>query len=240
MVPSMKTISPNKYSIDYSKPAPALASSAGDFLLRVSSLERARRNLAREAERKDAPPQSAPPPPKPVPRPEPPQEDEPPKARRTAPKRSKPKRPKRPPVIIAIISGLLVSAIILLAATGLYGTYCFSRGLPGDVNVYASTAMYCLAVFCGSFWAGAVVKRQSLVPVCVIGGAYLLTSIAVSMHLFGLSEFKFTMLLFKIVLTAASALLGFALSLIPYLINRAIKRQQQKERERRLRRKAQY
>lgn len=237
MVPSMKTISPDKYSIDYSKPAPALASSAGDFLLRVSSLERARRNLAREAERKDAPPKSAPPPPKPIPRPEPPQEDEPPKARRTVKKRSK---PKRPPVIIAIISGLLVSAIILLAATGLYGTYCFSRGLPGDVNVYASTAMYCLAVFCGSFWAGAVVKRQSLVPVYVIGGAYLVTSIAVSLHLFGLAEFKFTMLLFKIVLTAAAALLGFALSLIPYLINRAIKRQRQKERERRLRRKAQY
>lgn len=232
----MKNISLNNYSIDYSKHAPALASDAGDFLLHVSSLERARRNLAREAERKAETPKYAPPPPKPVPRPEPPQED-PPKTRRTATNRGK---PKRPPVIVAIISGLFVSAVILLAATGLYGTYCFSRGLPGDVNVYASTAMYCLAVFCGSFWAGAVVKRQSLMPVYVIAGAYLATSIAVSLHLFELSEFKFTMLLLKIILTAGSALLGFVLSLIPYLINRAIKSQRQKEHERRLRRKAHY
>ncbi len=231
----MNLFHPDKYSIDYSKPAPALASGAGDFLLRVSSLERARRNLAREAERKTAP---AAPPPQPLPRPEPPQNDtEPPRQRRTAKKSDK---PKRPPVIIASVTGLLVSAVILLAATGLYGAYCFSRGLPGDVNVYASTAMYCLAVFCGSFWAGAVVKRQSLVPLYVIGAVYLITSVAVSLHLFELSEFKFTMLLFKIVLTAGAALLGFVLSLIPYLINRAIKRRRQKERERRLRRKAQY
>lgn len=232
----MKIIRPDKYRIDYSKPAPAMASGVSNFLLPVSSLERARRNLAREAESKDTPPKASPPPPRPLPRPEPPQEP-PKKARRTAKKSGK---PKRPPVIIASITGLLASAIILLAATGLYGAYCFSRGLPGDVNVYASTAMYCLSVFCGSFWAGAVVKRQSLAPVCVIGGTYMVISIAVSLHLFGLAEFKFTMILFKIVLTAAAALLGFALSLIPYLINRAIKRKRQKERERRLRRRAQY
>ena len=228
----MYLIRPDRYSIDYSRPAPALASGNGNFLA-VSSLERARRNLAREAQQTPPPKKAAAPPP--APKPEPPQE--PP---RRQPSAKKPARPKRPPAILATLSGLLLSGIILLAATGLYGAYCFSRGLPGDVNVYASTIMYCLAVFAGCFWAGAMVKRKTLVPAGIICATYLVISVVVSLQLFSLAEFKFTMLLFKVLITAVAGLAGFVLSVIPYLINQALKRSRQQERERRLRRRAQY
>lgn len=132
-------------------------------------------------------------------------------------------RTKRPPLITATISGLLVSAIILLATTGLYGAYCFSQGEPGDTNVTASTLLYLLAVFSGSFWAAAVVKRQSTAPVVIICATYMVLSLVFSAGLFSVKSFKILMILEKILLTAASGLIGYGLSAVPYLLNRALK-----------------
>lgn len=211
------------YKLDYSKYAPQLASGdAKNFLMAASSpLERARRSLARNSA---APPTDKPqtaPAPVPPPRKDKPQPRLPQEQRRPAPPPKR--RRKRPPVILAAITGLLLSAIVLLAATGLYGAYCYSQNLPGDTNARASTAMYCLAVFVGCFWASAMVKRQSLKPILFIGGVYMLLSLAISWHMFTLADFKITMILLKILLTAAAAALGYLLSLIPYLINKALK-----------------
>lgn len=142
---------------------------------------------------------------------------------------------KQPKVVAATISGLIFSFIVLLAETGLWGFYCYSRTLPGDTNAQASTFMYCLAVFAGSFWAAAVVKRRSLKPSLIICGVFLALSLLISLHLFSWQEVKIKMLLLKILLTIAAAACGFVLSLVPYLINKSIKQKRQAQEQRRQR-----
>lgn len=142
---------------------------------------------------------------------------------------------RQPKVISATISGLIFAAIVLLAETGLWGFYCYSRTLPGDTNVQASTFMYCLAVFAGSFWAAAVVKRRSLKPSLIICGVFLGLSLLISLQLFSWQEIKLKMLLLKILLTLAAAACGFVLSLVPYLINKSIKQKRQAQEQRRRR-----
>lgn len=145
------------------------------------------------------------------------------KKRRSAQPQIKSKRVKRPPIITATVTGLLLSAIVLLAATGLYGAYCYAHGTYGDVNVTASTALYALAVFVGCFWAAAVVKRRSKLPPIIIGVVYIVISLVISARLFELADFKLLMIVQKILFTAVAGFAGYALSLIPYLINRAFK-----------------
>lgn len=146
-----------------------------------------------------------------------------------------PRKSKQPKVISATISGLIAAAIVLLAEVGLWGSYCYSHTLPGDTNVNASTFMYCFALFAGNFWAGAVVRRRSLKPSLIICGVFLLLSLLISLHLFSWREIKIKLLLLKIVLTAAAAAAGFILSLVPYLINKAIKKEKQAQEQRRQR-----
>lgn len=154
------------------------------------------------------------------------------KARQAA---AQPGKAKQPKVVTATISGLIFAAIVLLAETGIWGFYCYSRTLPGDTNVQASTFMYCLAVFAGSFWAAAVVKRRSLKPSLFICGVFLGLSLLISLHLFSWQEIKLKMLLLKILLTFAAAAGGFVLSLVPYLINKSIKKKRQAQEQRRQR-----
>ena len=154
------------------------------------------------------------------------------KARQAAAQSGKAKQPK---VVAATISGLVFAAIVLLAETGIWGFYCYSRTLPGDTNVQASTFMYCLAVFAGSFWAAAVVKRRSLKPSLFICGVFLGLSLLISLHLFSWQEIKLKMLLLKILLTFAAAAAGFVLSLVPYLINKTKKKKRQAQEQRRQR-----
>ncbi len=148
---------------------------------------------------------------------------------------AQPGKAKQPKVVTATISGLIFAAIVLLAETGIWGFYCYSRTLPGDTNVQASTFMYCLAVFAGSFWAAAVVKRRSLKPSLFICGVFLGLSLLISLHLFSWQEIKLQMLLLKILLTFAAAAGGFVLSLVPYLINKSIKKKRQAQEQRRQR-----
>ncbi len=148
---------------------------------------------------------------------------------------AQPGKAKQPKVVTATISGLIFAAIVLLAETGIWGFYCYSRTLPGDTNVQASTFMYCLAVFAGSFWAAAVVKRRSLKPSLFICGVFLGLSLLISLHLFSWQEIKLKMLLLKILLTFAAAAGGFVLSLVPYLINKSIKKKRQAQEQRRQR-----
>ncbi len=148
---------------------------------------------------------------------------------------AQPGKAKQPKVVTATISGLIFAAIVLLAETGIWGFYCYSRTLPGDTNVQASTFMYCLAVFAGSFWAAAVVKRRSLKPSLFICSVFLGLSLLVSLHLFSWQEIKLKMLLLKILLTFAAAAAGFVLSLVPYLINKSIKKKRQAQEQRRQR-----
>ena len=115
------------------------------------------------------------------------------------------------------------------------GSYCYSHTLPGDTNVKASTFMYCFALFAGNFWAGAVVRRRSLKPGLIICGVFLALSLIISLNLFSWREIKIKMFLLKIVLTAAAAAAGFILSLVPYLINKAIKKERQEQAQRRQR-----
>lgn len=138
--------------------------------------------------------------------------------------RIKSRRAKRPPVIIATITGLLLSAIVLLAITGLYGAYCYSQGRHGDASVTASTAMYATAVFVGCFWSAAVVRRQSKLPPIIIGAVFIILSLVISARLFSPADFKLLMIVQKILFTAVAGFAGWALSLIPYLIGRARKR----------------
>ena len=142
---------------------------------------------------------------------------------------------KKAIILLITISGLIFAAIVLLAETGIWGFYCYSRTLPGDTNVQASTFMYCLAVFAGSFWAAAVVKRRSLKPSLFICGVFLGLSLLISLHLFSWQEIKLKMLLLKILLTFAAAAGGFVLSLVPYLINKSIKKKRQAQEQRRQR-----
>ena len=148
---------------------------------------------------------------------------------------AQPGKAKQPKVVTATISGLIFAAIVLLAETGIWGFYCYSRTLPGDTNVQASTFMYCLAVFAGSFWAAAVVKRRSLKPSLFICGVFLGLSLLISLHLFSWQEIKLKMLLLKILLTFAAAAGGFVLSLVPYLLNKSIKKKRQAQEQRRQR-----
>lgn len=148
---------------------------------------------------------------------------------------AQPGKAKQPKVVTATISGLIFAAIVLLAETGIWGFYCYSRTLPGDTNVQASTFMYCLAVFAGSFWAAAVVKRRSLKPSLFICGVFLGLSLLISLHLFSWQEIKLKMILLKILLTFAAAAGGFVLSLVPYLINKSIKKKRQAQEQRRQR-----
>ena len=148
---------------------------------------------------------------------------------------AQPGKAKQPKVVTATIPGLIFAAIVLLAETGIWGFYCYSRTLPGDTNVQASTFMYCLAVFAGSFWAAAVVKRRSLKPSLFICGVFLGLSLLISLHLFSWQEIKLKMLLLKILLTFAAAAGGFVLSLVPYLINKSIKKKRQAQEQRRQR-----
>ena len=97
---------------------------------------------------------------------------------------AQPGKAKQPKVVTATISGLIFAAIVLLAETGIWGFYCYSRTLPGDTNVQASTFMYFPAVFAGSFWSAAVVKRRSLTPSLFICGVCLGLSLLISLHLF--------------------------------------------------------
>lgn len=150
--------------------------------------------------------------------------------------KAKAKRPsKYSQIAIAAISGLIFAAIVLLAECGLWGFYCYSHTLPGDTNVKASTLMYCLALFAGNFWAGAVVRRRSLKPSLIICAVFLALSLLISLNLFSWREIKIQMFLLKIVITAAAAALGFILSLAPYLINKELKLRRQRQQERRQR-----
>lgn len=240
----------NKYRVNYNTAAYGLASSGADFLpsdnhlddgrLQASSLERARRNLARNtaAQPPEKQPEYQPEAPLPE-KPEPEHKPEyKPERKTAAPKARRRRTNKRPPVILACVTGVILSAVLLLAMSGLYGAYCFAQGLPGDASVHASTMIYCCSVLLGCFWASALVKRKTLKPVIFIGGVHWLLSIIISAQLFELAEFKISMILLKIVITAVAAGLGYLLSFIPYLINRAVKRQRQKEKERRARRQA--
>ncbi|MBQ3199614.1 MAG: hypothetical protein IJB67_04550 [Firmicutes bacterium] len=241
----------NKYRVNYNTTAYGLASGSADFLpacghsdgrLMASSLERARRNLARNAQSQV--PEKLPDahlPEKPEREPEYRPEHKPerkPERQSAAPKAKHRRTNKRPPVILACVTGVILSAVLLLALSGAYGAYCFAKGLPGDASVHASTMIYCCSVLMGCFWASALVKRRTLKPVIFIGGVHWLLSLIISAQLFELAEFKISMILLKIVITALAAGLGYLLSFIPYLINRAIKRQRQKEKERRARRQA--
>lgn len=231
-----------KYKLNYSKYIPSMASGAGQFLpggiFRAanasSPLERARRSLAKDQARQQAkqtpvkprPPEPKPEPPKrpEAPKPQPPKPQPPRKTTRRGSRKSpKKQRAKRTPVFTATLSGLLFSALFLLAAIGLYGAYCFSQGLPGDTNVKASTAIYCLSVFVGGFWASAVVKRKSVAPLIIIGCVYMLLSLLISWRLFEPASFKFIMIFEKILLTAIALIFSYLFSLIPYLINKAFK-----------------
>lgn len=142
----------------------------------------------------------------------------------TAAPQIKNRRAKRPPVITATVTGLLLSAIVLLAITGLYGAWCYTKGTHGDASVTASTAMYSLAVFIGCFWAAAVVRRQTKLPCIIIGAAYVICSVVVSAQIFTPADFKILMIIQKTLITAVAGAAGYALSLIPYLIGRATKR----------------
>lgn len=95
--------------------------------------------------------------------------------------------------------------------------------------------MYCLALFAGNFWAGAVVRRRSLKPSLIICAVFLALSLFISLNLFSWREIKIQMFLLKIVITAAAAALGFILSIVPYLINKELKRRRQRQQERRQR-----
>ena len=246
----------NKYKVNYNTAACGLASGSADFLpvgshddgrLLASSLERARRNLARNAAAQPPAPQpEAPLPEKPEREPEREPEKKPERKteRKTerksaAPKAKRSRGNKRPPVILACVTGLLLSAVLLLAMCGAYGAYCFAKGLPGDASAHASTMIYCCSVLFGCFWASALVKRKTLKPVIFIGGMHWLLSLIVSSQLFELAEFKISMIVLKLVITAVAAGLGYLLAFIPYLINRAVKKQRQKEMERRARRNRQ-
>ncbi len=241
----------NKYRVNYNTAAYGLASGSADFLpsdshldnsrladgrLQASSLERARRNLARNAQPQtpEKQPEKLPE----APMPEKPDPEHKPERKTAVPKAKRRRTNKRPPVILACVTGVMLSAVLLLAMSGLYGSYCFAKGLPGDASVHVSTMIYCCSVLLGCFWASALVKRKTLKPVIFIGGVHWLLSIIISAQLFELAEFKISMILLKIVITAVAAGLGYLLSFIPYLINRAVKRQRQKEKERRARRQA--
>ncbi len=145
----------------------------------------------------------------------------------------KPKR-RRTPVFLATLTGLLWSVVILLALTGLYGFYCYSRGFHGDGNVRVSTAIYCLSVMMGSFWAGAVVKRRSWQPCLIISVIYMLLSLIISLRLFELGDFRLKYIVMKLFMTAFASLLGFVFSLIPYLIGKSLKKQRKQQAERML------
>jgi putative membrane protein (TIGR04086 family) len=149
---------------------------------------------------------------------------------------NKPRR-KRTPVFVATLTGLLWSVVILLALTGLYGFYCYSRGFHGDGNVRVSTAIYCLSVMMGSFWAGAVVKRRSWKPCVIICAVYMLLSLIVSLRLFELGEFRLKYIAMKLFMTFFASALGFVLSLIPYLIGKSLKKQRKRQEERMLARR---
>ncbi len=123
-------------------------------------------------------------------------------------------------VVLAAVSGLICSAIVLLTCSGLYGMWCFSKGLPGDINVQVSTAMYCLAALCGGLWAGAVVRRRSVAPAVIIAAVFMVLSIAVSLQLFEPAAVKPGMVVFKLLLTVAAVFAGFGLSVLPYLLRR--------------------
>lgn len=247
------TIFANKYNLHYNKLAPCWQAPASDFSapqpLAITPLERARKSLAQNQTTQPNQPEKPHLPHKPEAphhkEPEPPQE----RAertehtghtqhthtrqteRKTAPKRRnaqpqiKSRRVKRPPIITATFTGLLLSAIVLLAATGLYGAYCYTHGTYGDVNVTASTALYALAVFVGCFWAAAVVKRRSKLPSIIIGVVYIVISLVISARLFELADFKLLMIVQKILFTTVAGFAGYTLSVIPYLINRAFKHQ---------------
>lgn len=241
----------NKYTPNYNRPIPLLTSSGGtfsapDYMLSAASgdspLERARKSLAKNQQTTPPPTKKPQRPPKPIKsenrEQSEPQTQKPQAARQTTIKQStlnrksgtnrqptiKSRRVKRPPVITATVTGLLLSVVVLLAATGLYGAYCFSQGTHGDVNVTASAVMYGLAVFVGCFWSSAVVKRQSYAPPIIIGAAYLIASLVISAKLFPIADFKPLMILEKSMFTAVAGFAGYALSLIPYLINKAAKR----------------
>lgn len=246
----------NKYKVNYNTAACSLASGSADFLpvgnrdderLLASSLERARRNLARNAAAQQ-PEASLPEKPEYEPEREPEKKPERKPKRKferktehksAAPKAKRSRGNKRPPVILACVTGLLLSAVLLLAMCGAYGAYCFTKDLPGDASVHASTMIYCCSVLFGCFWASALVKRKTLKPVIFIGGIHWLLSLIVSSQLFELAEFKVSMIMLKLVITAVSSSLGYLLAFIPYLINRAVKKQRQKEMERRARRNRQ-
>lgn len=236
----------HKYNPNYSKLTPLLASPNSGFfggnssapnLLAITPLERARKSLAqnqaaqppaksqpphqpeqtvsepvRETNRKERPATKVTHPAKPT-------------ARRNGPApKIKSRRVKRPPVITATVTGLLLSAVVLLAVTGLYGAYCYAQGTHGDASVKASTAIYALAVFAGCFWSAAVVRRQSKLPPIIIGAVYVIVSLVISAQIFTLADFKLLMICQKILITAVAGAAGYVLSLIPYLLGRATKR----------------
>lgn len=123
-------------------------------------------------------------------------------------------------VVLAAVSGLICSLIVLLTCAGQYGMWCYSQGLPGDMNVKASVAMYCLAAMCGGLWAGAVVRRRSLVPPVVIALVFMVLSVVVSLQLFEAGAIKPGLICIKVILTAAAVFGGFWLSVLPYLLRR--------------------
>lgn len=135
----------------------------------------------------------------------------------------KSRRLKRPPIITATITGLLLSVIVLLATTGLYGAYCYAHGTHGDSSVTASIAMYMLAVFCGCFWSAAVVKRRSTLPPIIIGSVYLICSVVISAQMFTVADFKFLMIIQKLIFTGLAGFAGYVLSIVPYLLNKALR-----------------
>ena len=123
-------------------------------------------------------------------------------------------------VVLAAVSGMICSLIVLLTCSGLYGMWCYSHGLPGDINVKASVSMYCLAALIGGLWAGAVVRRRSVIPAVLIALVFMVMSIVVSLQLFEASAVKPGMIVIKLLLTVGAVFGGYVLSALPYLLRR--------------------
>ncbi len=123
-------------------------------------------------------------------------------------------------VMLGIISGLMCSFIVLAACAGFYGIWCYSQGMPGDVNVKASVCMYCTAVLLGSIWGTAAVRGRSKAPVLWIVGVFMVLSLAGSWQMFGWASMKPGMIVIKLLMTVLAAFVGWVIGGVPYLLRR--------------------
>lgn len=121
-------------------------------------------------------------------------------------------------VMLGSISGLVCSLIVLAACAGFYGIWCYSHGLPGDVDVKASVCMYCVAVLLGSIWGTAAVRGRSKVPVLLLVGVFMVLSIAGSWQMFGWAAMKPGMIVIKLLMTVLAAFVGWVIGGVPYLL----------------------